>query len=238
MCPDATFNAGASKCPASSEVGTVGAATPLLRSPLAGKVYLVGHTGQLPTLEAVMSGSGITLNLTSTIGLGAGISSTFAAVPDAPITRFQLDLPRGPHSALGTSSDLCTGKLTIPATIVSQSGRTLKTTYPLEVSDCGVKITKARVKGTVATLTVRVPAAGRVTFTGKGTRKVTRKRTKAGSFTVKVKLSKSGNAKRKRAEAQEEEAVGEADGLVQAHQGRVVEGHAETGLQVAATLRA
>jgi hypothetical protein len=197
VCPDATFNAGASKCPASSEVGTVGAVTPLLRAPLGGKVYLVGHSGQLPTLEAILSGSGITLNLTSTIGLGAGISSTFAAVPDAPITRFQLDLPRGPHSALGTTADLCTGKLTIPATIVSQSGKTLKTTYPLAVSDCGVKILSAKVKGRTATLKVRVPGAGRVTFTGKGLKKATRKATKAGTFTFKVKLAKSGAARLK-----------------------------------------
>jgi hypothetical protein len=140
----------------------------------------------------VLQGSGITLGLTSTIGLGAGISSTFAAVPDAPISRFQLDLPRGPHSALGSSADLCTGKLAIPATIVSQSGVTLKKTYPLEVADCGIAILKAKVKGHTATLTVRVPAAGKATLTGKGLKKATRKATKAGSFTVKVKLAKSG----------------------------------------------
>ncbi|MEA2480084.1 MAG: hypothetical protein QOJ07_2006, partial [Thermoleophilaceae bacterium] len=192
VCQDTTFNAGPAGCGVGSKVGTVGAVTPLLRAPLGGTVYLVGHNGQLPTLEAVLQGSGITLGLTSTIGLGAGISSTFAAVPDAPISRFQLDLPRGPHSALGSSADLCTGKLAIPATIVSQSGVTLKKTYPLEVADCGIAILKAKVKGHTATLTVRVPAAGKATLTGKGLKKATRKATKAGSFTVKVKLAKSG----------------------------------------------
>ena len=43
----------------------------------------------------------------------SGITSAFNAVPDVPITRFVLDLPQGPHSALSASKGLCGGGLTM-----------------------------------------------------------------------------------------------------------------------------
>jgi hypothetical protein len=50
------------------------------------------------------------------------------------------------------------------------------------------------VKGSVATLVVQVPRAGTLTASGKSLRKASRKVTKAGKVTLKLRLSKSGRA--------------------------------------------
>ena len=81
-------------------------------------------------------------------------------MPDLPISRFTLDLPQGKNSALGTAADLCAGALSLPATFTAHSGKEVTKTFPVKVTDCPVKIVKASVKGSTATLSVRAPAAG------------------------------------------------------------------------------
>jgi hypothetical protein len=174
-------------------VGTTAAATPLLPTKLAGIVYMVGHTGTLPTLEAVLKGGAVTVDLSGTIVLGTGITSTFGSIPDLPITEFTLSLPSGRHSALGSSSDLCAVPLVMPTTIVSQSGKTVDQQTAVTVPDCGVAILASKVKGRTATLTLRVPGSGSVKVTGKLLKGVKRT-TAAGRATVKLSLTKKGAA--------------------------------------------
>jgi hypothetical protein len=57
-----------------------------------------------------------------------------------------------------------------------------------------VKILSHKVKGRVATLVISVPAAGKLTLTGRGVSTVRRKAGKASRVTVKVLLSKAGTA--------------------------------------------
>jgi hypothetical protein len=205
-CPEATFAADPSGC-AGAQVGTVSASTPLLPDALSGPVYLVAHATGLPTVEALLQGHKLSIDLSGTITFSAtGLNSTFASVPDAPITSFVLDLPTGPHSALSSTSGVCSGPLTMPTTIVGQSGARIEQSIPITVTDCAakpptllkLKILRARVKGAVATLVVQVPRAGSLTARGKGLRKASRKVTKAGRVTMKVRLSKSGRALRTR----------------------------------------
>jgi hypothetical protein len=205
-CPEATFAADPSGC-AAAQVGTVSASTPLLPDALGGPVYLVAHATGLPTVEALLQGHKLNIDLSGTIAFTAtGLNSTFASVPDAPITSFVLDLPTGPHSALSSTSGVCSGTLTMPTTIVGQSGARIEQATPITVTDCPaksptlikLKILSARVKGAVATLRVRVARAGTLTARGKGLRKANRKVTKAGTVTLKLRLSKSGRALRAR----------------------------------------
>jgi hypothetical protein len=192
-CPQATFQADPSTCGIGSKVGTVTAVTPVLAQPLTGTVYLAGHeAGKLPSLEAVMQGSGITIDLSGTFNLGNGITSTFATVPDVPITSFTINLPAGLHSALAASSDLCSGTLPFTAAILGQNGKTANIKSAASVAGCGVQITKASVKKRTTTFTVRIPAAGAVTLSGKGVKKVRKTFKAAGAYTVKTALSKSG----------------------------------------------
>jgi len=204
-CPEATFQADPSGC-AATQVGTVTAVTPVLPDALGGPVYLVAHPGGLPTIEALLQGHKLSIDLSGTINFTpSGITSTFGAVPDAPITSFVLDLPTGPHSALSASQGVCPGPLTMPTTIVGHSGARIEQVTQIEVTGCpathtGLKlrILRSRVKGAVATLVVKAPRAGTLTARGKRLRKTSRKVTAAGNVTLRVRLSKSGRALRAR----------------------------------------
>jgi hypothetical protein len=93
-------------CPAASKVGGASAVTPLLSVPLKGAVYLVqGGTG-LPKLVALLQGGGLTIPLTGTTSLSrnARIGTTFNAIPDVPISAFDLDLPHNKRQILATTS--------------------------------------------------------------------------------------------------------------------------------------
>jgi hypothetical protein len=191
-CPEATFGSNLAAC-SNARVGTVHAETPLLSGPLNGPVYLVAHSTGLPTLEALMSGQGLNIDLSGTITFGAnGITSAFDAVPDVPITNFVLDLPRGPHSALSAPKGICTGALKLPTTIVGQNGTQITRATPIQVTGCGLKILRVRVKKQTATLTIQVPRAGRLTAKGNGVRSARRTVKKASSVWIKLPLSKLG----------------------------------------------
>lgn len=194
-CPEETFEADPAKCAAGARVGSTSAKTPLLPDPLTGDVYLESHkAGQLPTLEAILRGPGVQVRLTAAIDLSHGITSTFNNIPDVPISEFNLTLDAGPGSALGAKADLCAVPLSLTSSILAQSGKKLDGQSPVTVAGCTVKILAAKVRGRVATVTVRAPAAGRVTLSGKGVAKKTTTFKAAGTQVVRVKLSKAGAA--------------------------------------------
>jgi hypothetical protein len=137
-CVDKIFDANPASCPAASVVGSTTAVTPLLKNHLTGPAYLVSHAGAaFPDLEVVLQGEGITLILDGNTNIKKGItSSTFRAVPDAPISTFDLSLPEGPHSALAAFGNLCTGKLTMPTVITGQNGAVVKQTTKITATGC------------------------------------------------------------------------------------------------------
>lgn len=137
-CSQAQFSANPSGCPAGSLVGTATAHTPVLPVALTGPAYFVSHGGAgFPDLVVVLQGDGVTVDLTGGTNVSKGItSSTFASVPDVPITRFDLVLPQGPHSALAAIGNLCKGKLAMPTTITGQNGAQIKRNTVIAVAGC------------------------------------------------------------------------------------------------------
>jgi hypothetical protein len=110
-------------CPKGSIVGRARAKTPLLKRPLVGDVYFVKNvridknTGNkirtLPMLIVALRGE-IAINLkgTSNVDRAGRLINTFASVPDAPVTRFNLNIKGGSNGIL-VVTDSARGHLNI-----------------------------------------------------------------------------------------------------------------------------
>ncbi len=155
-CPEAVFAANSAACPAGSDIGTATVVTPVLASPLMGPAYLVSHGGAaFPDLVVVLQGEGVTLDLVGSIDIKKGVtSSTFASVPDAPISSFELSLPEGPHSGLAAvvpataKGNLCGQSLVMPTTITGQNGAQIKQSTKIALSGCPKAKKKTKAKHT------------------------------------------------------------------------------------------
>jgi hypothetical protein len=138
-CTAAQFNTDPAGCPAASVVGHAKAITPILPVPLEGPAYFVSHGGEaFPSLIMVLQGYGITIDLVGATFISkTGItSSTFKAVPDQPVTSFELTLPEGKYSALAANGNLCTSKLKMPTAFVGQNGMEIHSTTSVSVTGC------------------------------------------------------------------------------------------------------
>jgi hypothetical protein len=174
-CPESVFFANPASCGAGSVVGSAVAHTPVLDSTLSGPAYFVSHGGaKFPELIIVLQGEGVTIELAGEtfIDPKKGVtSSTFPAIPDVPISGFQLTLPEGPHSALAANGVLCKSKLLMPTSIVGQNGVQVKQSTRVAVTGCAKakpakkkktkkKTTKAKKAGKARTSNARARHAG------------------------------------------------------------------------------
>jgi hypothetical protein len=129
------------KCPKTTIYGKAKAWTPLLDKPLEGPVYLVGGYGyKLPALVAELNGQ-IRILLKGKVDSGPnkGIRSTFEAVPDAPVSRFVLEMKGGKkYGLLINSENLCKKPQRGNAVFAAQNGL-VDQTKPLIANDCGKK---------------------------------------------------------------------------------------------------
>jgi hypothetical protein len=197
-CTEAQFATNPAGCPPESIVGAAVAHTPLLDNPLTGPAYFVSHGGKaFPQLILVLQGEGITIDLAGDTFISkAGItSSTFANIPDVPVSSFELNLPQGRFSALTANGDLCAQKLVMPTTFTAQNGAQTHQTTPITVEGCSntLTITSHTVKGRTLTLSVYTPAAGRLTATGKGLKPASK--TAKGHETLTLKLTQKTTGK-------------------------------------------
>jgi hypothetical protein len=127
-------------CPAGSIVGRARAKTPLLRNDLVGNVYFVKNvridptTGNeirtLPMIVVALRGE-IAINLkgeSSTTKSGK-LVNTFASVPDAPISQFNLNIQGGNDGIIAVTRtrkakiNLCTGRHIAETDMDAQNGR-------------------------------------------------------------------------------------------------------------------
>ena len=146
VCTRVQFNSGAgdgSGCPRRSILGHATAYSPLLENPLKGTVYFRsnGSERELPDIVVALRGQiDVTLvGFVDSVGKkGAEVSrlrTRFENVPDAPVSRFVLQLAGAKHGLLENSAPLCKVKNVAQVKMVGQNGKTYDT-EPIVKNDC------------------------------------------------------------------------------------------------------
>lgn len=125
----------AKACPPGSIYGHARAISPLLGEPLEGPVYLRSSNNPLPDLVASLDGR-VHLDLVGRIdSVGGGIRTTFASVPDAPVTKFTLKMKGGKKSLLVNSRNLCDRPARAKVKLAAHNGRVSRSN-PLLKTGC------------------------------------------------------------------------------------------------------
>jgi len=128
----------ADSCPPGSIYGFARAETPLLDTPLEGPVYLRSNPDQnLPDIVAALHSDKIEIDLEGHIdsAKGGGVRNTFEVVPDAPVSKFVLEMQGGKKGLLKNSLDLCKHKLRGNAQFDGQNGK-IRDFKPVVKSNC------------------------------------------------------------------------------------------------------
>jgi len=133
---------GGAGCPKGSVYGRATALSPLLDKPLSGPVYLRSNGGEreLPDLVAALDGQ-IHVDLVGYIDSDKktdGLRTTFAHVPDAPVSKFVMRLPAGRKSLLENHRNLCRSTNRAKVNLIAHSGKRSKTRPELKIP-CGKK---------------------------------------------------------------------------------------------------
>jgi hypothetical protein len=140
ICTRVQFAAGAgngANCPKGSVYGRAKAISPLLDEPLVGPVYLRSSNHPLPDLVAALHSKKVDIDLVGRIdSVRGGIRNTFEAVPDAPVTKFVLEMQGGRKGLLVNSTNICQGKHRARATFTGQNGKRRELNPVLKVP-CG-----------------------------------------------------------------------------------------------------
>jgi hypothetical protein len=137
--------AATASCPENTVVGRATATTPLLDQPLSGNVYFVRgerrtKTGQvrrtLPKLLLALRGQ-IALNVMADSAVrGGALVTTFPAVPDAPISRFDLTIDGGEHGILAANTNTCTAPKRADLAYRGHNGKRRLATTKVTVAGC------------------------------------------------------------------------------------------------------
>jgi hypothetical protein len=135
-------------CPKKSIYGRAKAWSPLLEKPLSGPVYLgVGFGHKLPDLVAELNGQiRILLNGKVDTDPQEGIRTSFLAAPDAPVSKFVLELRGGPRQGLlENSENICRKPQKASTNFTAQNGTAIRSAIKIG-NECGHKRSKKRHK--------------------------------------------------------------------------------------------
>lgn len=137
-CTLAQFSAGNCR---RAEIGSATAVSPLLRRPLRGGAFFVKHPGRpLPDIMVALRGE-VSIDLVGKVSI---VHSTYLvtdfAVPDAPVTKFTLNLVSGAtHGPLGVVTNLCTKKARTATTGIlmrGQNGASISVHQRMHIRGC------------------------------------------------------------------------------------------------------
>jgi hypothetical protein len=142
ICTRVQFAAGGGngeQCPKASVYGFARAFTPLLDKPLEGPVYLRSSSHELPDLVGALSGQ-VDFAVVGRVdtGKGGGIRNTIEAAPDAPVSKFVLEMKGGKKGLLVNSENICKKPQRATVHFSAHNGKFTNTT-PLIRNSCGGK---------------------------------------------------------------------------------------------------
>jgi hypothetical protein len=199
-CTEQVFAANPLRCPSGAFVGGAIVHTPTLPQPLRGPAILVSHAGAaFPDIDLVVEDPNhLRVILVGNTNIKNNITTTtFASTPDVPVSSVRVELPIGSHSALAAFGNICAKQLVMPTTMTAQNGKTFKQNTIINVGGCPVQIIGRKVVGNAVYVTVRVPAAGRVTGSGPHLVTTKKKAKKAHQkLTLKIPLNSGGRSKK------------------------------------------
>jgi hypothetical protein len=199
-CPAEVFNVNPLRCGSGAFVGGATVHSPTLPQPLRGPAILVSHANAaFPDLDLVVEDPNhLRVILVGNTNIKNSITTTtFASTPDVPVSSVRVELPIGSHSAVAAFGNICAKSLVMPTTMTAQNGKTFKQNTIINVGGCPVEIIGKKVVGNSVWVTVRVPAAGRVSGSGANLVTTTKKASKAHqNLTLKIPLTSSGSSKK------------------------------------------
>lgn len=136
VCTRRQFAAG--QCPSASIYGYATAESPLLGVPLKGPVYLRSSDNTLPDMVASISGDGLSFEVVGRVSSYKGsLRATFTSLPDAPVTRFTMNLLGGDKGLLEVAGNLCKDPQRATALMIGQHNRGRLTHPRITTPPCG-----------------------------------------------------------------------------------------------------
>ncbi len=129
----------ADQCPQGSIYGKAKATSPLVDYTLQGPVYLRSSSNPLPDVVVALRGPAhqpLEIDLAGRVdSKDGGIRNTFDLVPDAPVTKFTLEMKGGKKSLLVNSRNLCKGTQRATVRLKAQNGLS-RDFRPVVKNDC------------------------------------------------------------------------------------------------------
>ena len=123
-------------CPKGSIYGRARAITPLLDDPLEGPVFMRSSSHPLPDLVAALNGQ-IDVVLAGRIDSHkGGIRNTYDVVPDAPVSKFVLEMRGGRKGLLENSTNICRGKHRATVRFTGHNGAVAKSRPIVKATKC------------------------------------------------------------------------------------------------------
>jgi hypothetical protein len=145
ICTRVQFAAG--QCPAGSIYGWVKAISPQVDYTLEGPIYLRSSSNQLPDVVVALRGppsQPIEIDLTGKVdSVNGGIRTSFAVVPDAPVTKAIVTLRGGKKGLFQNSTNICEGTHRASVKLDGQNGKP-HDLHPVLKADCARKQEKRR----------------------------------------------------------------------------------------------
>lgn len=196
--------AAAKACPEASVVGDATAISPVLNRPLKGKVYFVKGTevtktgivkATLPKLWVALRGE-VALDVWADSNVKKKrLVNTFARVPDAPISSFELNIYGGNNGILGVTGQpgahMCKQLNVADALFDGQNGKRFRSATTM-VAPCRFAVVSKSLGASSASVRVTGLGTGRLSLSGSGVRTTRRSLREAQLATVRAPLSRAG----------------------------------------------